>query len=279
MAPAFSDIQQVDENIHETAIVDDKASIGSNVVIGPYSVVGPNVIIGDGCKLESHVVVGGNTKLGKKNHVFSFASIGLQPQDLKYRGEQSSLEIGENNVIREHVTMNPGTEGGGMVTKVGNECLFMVGAHVAHDCEVGNNVILANNATLAGHVEVGDFAILGGLSAIHQFVRIGKHSMIGGMSGIENDVIPYGSAMGNRAYLSGLNVVGLKRRNFSREIIHEMRKAYRLLFAEEGTMAERMDDALESFGTVEPVMDIIQFIRSGADSSRAICRPKFNRAA
>ena len=264
--------------IHATAIVDPGAVVGDDVKIGPYSVVGPNVVLGDGCTLESHVVIGGNTRLGPKNHVFSFASIGLQPQDLKYRGENSRLDIGAENVIREHVTMNPGTEGGGMLTEVGNKCLFMVASHVAHDCKIGDSVILANNATLAGHVEVGDFAILGGLSAIHQFVRIGKHAMIGGMSGIENDVIPYGSAMGNRAYLSGLNVVGLKRRNFSRETIHEMRKAYRLLFAEEGTMSERMEDAVESFGNVEPVMDIIRFIQSGADTSRAICRPKFNRA-
>ena len=279
MTSLISGAQQIITGIHETAIIDDGATIGENVTVGPYSVGGPNVVLGDSCTLESHVVVGGNTILGPKNHLFSFASIGIQPQDLKYRGEKSRLEIGAYNVIREHVTMNPGTEGGGMVTKVGDECLFMVGAHIAHDCQVGSNVILANNATIAGHVQVGDFAILGGLSAIHQFVRIGKHSMIGGMSGIENDVIPYGSAMGNRAYLSGLNVVGLKRRNFSRETIHEMRKAYRLLFAEEGTMAERMDDAIESFGTVEPVMDIIRFIQSGADTSRAICRPKFNRAA
>jgi UDP-N-acetylglucosamine acyltransferase len=270
---------QVVGTIHETAIIDERATIDSNVTIGPYSVVGPDVVLEEGCRLESHVVIGGNTMLGPRNHIFPFASIGLQPQDLKYRGEKSSLEIGAENVIREHVTLNPGTEGGGMLTEIGDKCLLMVGAHVAHDCRVGNNVILANNATLAGHVTVGDFAIVGGLSAIHQFVRIGKHSMIGGMSGIENDVIPYGSAMGNRAHLSGLNVVGLKRRNFSRETIHEMRKAYRLLFAEEGTMTERMDDALESFGAVEPVMDIIQFIQSGADTSRAICRPKFNRAA
>ena len=279
MTSSLSKKATVDRRIHETAIVDDKAQIHSSVIIGAYSVVGPNVVLEDGCHLEPHVVIGGNTRLGPNNHVFPFASIGLQPQDLKYKGEESTLEIGSGNVIREHVTMNPGTGGGGMVTQVGDHCLFMVGAHVAHDCHVGDNVILANNATLAGHVEVGDFAILGGLSAIHQFVRIGKHAMIGGMSGVENDVIPYGSAMGNRAHLSGLNVVGLKRRGFSRETIHEMRKAYRLLFAEEGTMTERMEDVLESFGEVEPVMEIIQFIQSGADTSRAICRPKFNRAA
>ena len=273
MTSSLSKKATVDRRIHETAIVDDKAQIHSSVIIGAYSVVGPNVVLEDGCHLEPHVVIGGNTRLGPNNHVFPFASIGLQPQDLKYKGEESTLEIGSGNVIREHVTMNPGTGGGGMVTQVGDDCLFMVGAHVAHDCHVGDNVILANNATLAGHVEVGDFAILGGLSAIHQFVRIGKHAMIGGMSGVENDVIPYGSAMGNRAHLSGLNVVGLKRRGFSRETIHEMRKAYRLLFAEEGTMTERMEDVLESFGGVEPVMEIIQFIQSGADTSRAICRP------
>ena len=265
--------------VHPTAIVEPGAQIGANVVIGPYCMVGEQVVLGENSILESHVVVTGATQLGPCNRVLPFASIGHPPQDLKFHGEPSRLLIGSNNVIREHVTMNPGTEGGGMVTEVGNNCLFMVGAHVAHDCRLGDHVIMSNNATLAGHVEVGDYAILGGLSAVHQFARIGKHAMIGGMSGVENDVIPYGSAMGNRAHLSGLNIVGFKRRSFSRRVIHDLRKAYRLLFAEEGTMSERIDDVVESFGRVEPVMDIINFIRSGADTSRAICRPKLHRAA
>ena len=264
-------------NIHPTAIVEDGAELGEGVSIGPFSVVGSQVRLGDGVHLESHVVVGGDTQIGANTRIFPFASIGLQPQDLKYKGEASRLEIGCNNVIREHVTMNPGTEGGGMLTKVGNNCLFMVGAHVAHDCVVSDNVILVNNATLAGHVELGEFAIVGGLSAVHQFVRIGKHAMIGGMSGVESDVIPYGTVTGNRAHLSGLNLVGLKRRGFDRETIHAMRNAYRLLFAHEGTMEERVRDVAEMFADNEPVMEIVKFVDDS--SSRAICQPKLDDAA
>jgi UDP-N-acetylglucosamine acyltransferase len=263
--------------VHPTALVEDGAEFGQGVVIGPYCIVGSEVRLGSGAVLESNIVVTGRTEIGQGSRIFPFASIGHQPQDLKYHGEASKLVIGSNTVIREHVTMNPGTEGGGMVTRVGDDCLFMVGAHVAHDCQVGNGVILANNATLAGHVQVGDFAILGGLSAVHQFARIGRHAMVGGMSGVESDVIPYGSVMGNRAHLSGLNVVGLKRRGFSRDVIHDLRKAYRLLFAEEGTMAERLSDVAEEFDDNEPIMDIVNFIRS--DSSRSICQPKLDRAA
>lgn len=264
-------------DIHPTAIIEDGAELGENVHIGPYCVVGSQVCLGEGVHLESHVVVGGDTAIGANTRIFPFASIGLQPQDLKYKGEASRLEIGANNVIREHVTMNPGTEGGGMLTKVGDNCLFMVGAHVAHDCKIANNVILVNNATLAGHVELGEFAIVGGLSAVHQFVRIGKHAMIGGMSGVENDVIPYGTVTGNRAHLSGLNLVGLKRRGFDRETIHAMRNAYRLLFAHEGTMDERVKDVAEMFTDNEPVMEIVNFIDVG--SSRAICQPTLDDAA
>ena len=202
--------------IHPTAVIEDGAELGANVEVGPYSIVGAEVSLGDGVRLHSHVVVGGQTTIGPGTEIFPFASIGLAPQDLKYAGEKSTLTIGARVRIREHVTMNPGTEGGGLITSVGDDCLFMVGSHVAHDCIVGNNVILANNATIAGHVQVGDFAILGGLSAVHQFVRIGAHSMIGGMSGIEQDLIPYGSAMGERARLRGLNLVGIKRRDYSR---------------------------------------------------------------
>lgn len=263
--------------VHPTAIIEDGASIGENVNIGAYTVVGPEVTLGDGVRLESHVVVGGITSIGDNTHIFPFASIGLQPQDLKFKGEVSRLEIGCNNVIREHVTMNPGTDGGGLLTKVGDNCLFMVGAHVAHDCHVSDHVILVNSATLAGHVQVGEFAIVGGLSAVHQFVRIGKHAMIGGMSGVENDVIPYGTVTGNRAHLSGLNLVGLRRRGFSRDIVHAMRNAYRLLFAQEGTLAERQADVADMFKEIEPVMEIIDFV--GADSSRSICQPKMDDAS
>ena len=262
--------------IHPTAIVDASATVGENVVIGPYCCVGPDVVLGDGVRLHSHVVVVGRTELGANTHIYPFASIGHPPQDLKYQGEPSELIVGANNIIREHVTMNPGTEGGGMITRVGNNCLFMMGAHVAHDAKVGNHVIFANNATLGGHVVIEDYVILGGLSAVHQFCRVGRHAMIGGMSGVEQDVIPYGSVMGNRARLAGLNVVGLKRRGFSRGDITALRKAYRLLFAEEGTMAERLADVSEMYKEHEAVMDIVEFIRS--ESSRAICQPTAEHA-
>jgi UDP-N-acetylglucosamine acyltransferase len=263
--------------IHPTAIVEPGARLGEEVAIGPYCIVGPEVELGEGVSLTSHVVVAGRTTIGPNTRIYPFASIGHPPQDLKYKGESSQLVIGANNVIREYVTMNPGTEGGGMVTQVGNNGLFMIGAHVAHDCKIGNHVIMANNATLAGHVEVGDWAILGGLSAVHQFVRVGHHAMIGGMSGVEYDVIPYGSVMGDRARLSGLNVVGLKRRRFSREDIHALRAAYRLLFAQEGAMAERLADVEAMFGDNKPVMDIVNFIRF--DSSRSMCQPRAEHAA
>jgi len=264
-------------NIHTTAIIEPGAELGEGVVIGPYSFVGSGVVLGENVRLLSHVVVTGRTTVGEGTTIYPFASIGHQPQDLKYKGETSTLEIGNNNTIREHVTMNPGTEGGGMVTRVGDACLFMVGSHVAHDCHIGNNVIMANNATLGGHVAVGDFAVLGGLCGVHQFVRIGPHAMIGGMSGVENDVIPYGSVMGNRACMSGLNIVGLKRRGFTREVIHTLRTAYRLLFAQEGTLSERVDDVAEMFNENEPVMEIVAFIRE--DSSRAVCQPEIEHAA
>jgi UDP-N-acetylglucosamine acyltransferase len=259
-------------DIHPTAVVAAGAKIGVDVTIGPFCVVGDDVVLGDGVRLRSHVVVDGRTRIGAGTRVFAFAALGNPPQDLKYHGEPSELVIGDNNTIREHVTMNPGTEGGGMLTSVGDNCLFMVASHVAHDCHIGNNVILANNATLAGHVTVGDFAIIGGLAAVHQFVRIGAHSIVGGMSGIENDLIPYGSAMGERARLRGLNLVGLQRRDFSRDQIHTLRTAYRLLFAAEGTMSERLDDVVRLYGDNEAVHEIIDFIRG--ETSRAILQPK-----
>ena len=259
-------------NIHPSAIVDPLATLADTVRVGPFCSIGPNVVLDADVHLHSHVVINGRTKIGEGSEIFPFASIGMAPQDLKYRGEESFLEIGKRNKIREYVTMNPGTEGGGLLTRVGDDCLFMVGAHVAHDCMVGNNVILANNATLAGHVTVGDFAIIGGLSAVHQFVRIGPHAMIGGMSGVENDVIPYGSVMGDRASLCGLNVVGLKRRGFDKVTIHRMRSAYRMLFADEGTIKERVADVAEIFGTDEAVKQIVDFVQ--AQSSRGLTQPR-----
>ncbi|HTP83473.1 MAG TPA: acyl-ACP--UDP-N-acetylglucosamine O-acyltransferase [Alphaproteobacteria bacterium] len=258
--------------IHPTAIVEKGARLGQRVRIGPYCVVGADVMLADDVELVSHVVIAGHTSIGEKTKVYPFASLGHPPQDLKYKGEPTRLVIGKNNVIREHVTMNPGTAGGGALTEVGSNGLFMVAIHVAHDCHVGDHVVMANNATLGGHVHVGDFAVLGGLCAVHQYVRIGHHAMIGGMSGVENDVIPFGSVMGDRARLSGLNIIGLKRNGFSREDIHNLRTAYRLLFAQEGTMVERLEDVAGLYGKSQPVMDLVEFIRE--DSARALCQPK-----
>jgi len=258
--------------IHPTAIVAPGATLAEDVSIGPYCVVGDEVVLGAGVTLIAHIVVDGRTTIGEKTRIFPFASIGLEPQDLKYRGEKSRLVIGRHNTIREHVTMNPGTEGGGMVTRVGDHGLFMVGVHVAHDCQIGDHVIMANNATLAGHVVVEDYALLGGISAVHQFVRIGQHAMIGGMSGVERDVIPYGQVMGDRARLSGLNIIGMQRRGFSREDIQTLRSAYQFLFSADGTFNDRVNEMAERFGGVAAVDDIIAFIR--ADSTRAICQPK-----
>jgi UDP-N-acetylglucosamine acyltransferase len=258
--------------IHPTAIVAPGAELAGDVVIGPYCVIGRDVRLGRRVSLRSHAVVDGRTTIGEGTRLFPFASIGLEPQDLKYRGEKSELVIGCNNTIREYVTINPGTAGGGMVTRIGNDCLFMVGAHVAHDCQIGNHVVMANNATLAGHVVVEDYAVLGGLSAVHQFVRIGKHAMIGGMSGVERDVIPYGQVMGDRARLYGLNIIGMQRRGFSREDIQGLRNAYQFLFSTDGTFIDRVNETAERFSGIGPVDDIIEFIR--ADSSRAICQPK-----
>jgi len=259
-------------SIHPTAVVEPGARLAESVRVGPYCVVGPDVELRDGVELVSHVVVAGRTVVGGETRIFPFASIGHQPQDLKFHGEKSRLEIGRRNVVREHVTMNPGTTGGGMVTRIGDGCLFMVGAHVAHDCRLGDNVIMANNATLAGHVAIGDFAILGGLSAVHQFVRIGKHAMIGGVTGVERDVIPYGQVVGDRARLVGLNIVGMQRRGFSREQVQALRTAYQMLFGEAGTLAERVDEVARQFIDVEPVRDVVEFIR--ADSQRGLCRPQ-----
>lgn len=259
-------------SIHPTAIIEDGAILGADVSVGPYCIVGPQVELGDSVELISHVSVTGHTKIGAGTKIWPFASIGSEPQDLKFTGEVSYLEIGVNNRIREHVTMNPGTEGGGFYTRVGDGGLFMMGTHIGHDCQVGNNVIMANNATLAGHVEVGDFAFMGGLSAVHQFVRIGPHSMVGGMTGVEKDVIPFGSVLGNRAHLGGLNVIGLKRRGFDRATIHAIRDAYRNVFTGEGSLAERAQKVAEQHADVAPVQELTGFIL--ADTSRSFCTPR-----
>jgi UDP-N-acetylglucosamine acyltransferase len=262
--------------IHPTAVIDPAAGLDDDVIIGPYCVVGRHVRLGKGVELKSHVVVDGRTSIGAGTVVYPFASLGMPPQDLKYHGEPSTLEIGCRNQIREYVTMNPGTEGGGMITRVGDDCLFMMSTHVAHDCVVGNRVILANNATLAGHVTVGDHAIIGGLSAVHQFVRIGAHAMIGGMSGVESDVIPYGLVKGERAFLAGLNIVGLERRGFDREQIKVLRTAYRTLFSDEGTIADRVDSVAKEYTGHDHVGMVIDFIRNRAN--RALCQPRVDEA-
>jgi UDP-N-acetylglucosamine acyltransferase len=259
--------------IHPTAIIGSSVKLAADVAIGPYCVVDGDISIGAGTKLFSHVVISGHTVIGAGCSIYPFASLGHAPQDLKYKGEASQLIIGDNNVIREHVTMNPGTETGVMATRVGKGCLFMVGAHVAHDCQVGDHVILANSATLAGHVTVGDHAIIGGLAAVHQFVRIGPHAIIGGMSGVEHDVIPYGSVMGERANLAGLNLVGLKRRGFDRDTIHALRNAYKMLFEEQdGTLVERAQKTRATFGNVQEVLEILGFVDD--KGSRSLCVPK-----
>lgn len=258
--------------IHPTALIGDRVKIGLNVTVGPYCVIEGEVELGDETTLISHVSMTGRTKIGARCQIFPFSSIGHRPQDLKYHGEPSTLSIGASTVIREYVTVQPGTEGGIMKTEVGEHCLLMTGSHVAHDCIVGNKVILANNATLAGHVIVGDYVIVGGLSAVHQFVRIGHHAIIGGMSGVEHDVIPYGSVKGKRASLSGLNLVGLKRRGVGREEIDKMREAYKNLFSQKHTLAERVEHTSEKFSDHNRIQEIIDFIR--AESTRALCMPK-----
>jgi UDP-N-acetylglucosamine acyltransferase len=258
-------------NIHPTAVVDKAATLARGVEIGPYCVIGPDVVLEEAVRVLSHAVVDGNTTVGAHTVVHPFASLGLSPQHLSYKGEPTRLVIGHHNVIREHVTMHVGTAQGAKETRVGNHCLFMAGCHVAHDCVIEDNVILTNSVALGGHVIVGEYANIGGLSGVHQYVRIGKHAMIGGVTGVDKDVIPYALAMGNRARLTGLNIVGLRRRGFSREDIRSLRAAYGLLFSQGGTMAERLNEVTDLFSGRAGVMDIIDFIR--ADSSRPICTP------
>ncbi|ACA15204.1 acyl-(acyl-carrier-protein)--UDP-N-acetylglucosamine O-acyltransferase [Methylobacterium sp. 4-46] len=258
--------------IHPSAVVEDGAVLGEGVRVGPFCHVGPEVRLGDGVELVSHAVVAGRTSVGARTRIFPFASIGHPPQDLKYRGEPSSLTIGADCLIREGVTMNPGTAGGGLETVVGDRCAFLANSHVGHDCRIGDNVVFSNNVMLAGHCTVGDFAILGGGAAVIQFARVGPHAFVGGLSGLENDLIPYGMALGNRAYLSGLNIIGLQRRGFSREDIHALRRAYRLLFAQEGTLMERVEDVAAEFETHPIVQEILAFLREGG--KRSVCMPR-----
>jgi UDP-N-acetylglucosamine acyltransferase len=271
LKPSLTDAAKISPAIHPSAIVHPKASLGTDVSVGPYCIVGPDVVLKDRVRLVNHVSIEGRTTIGEDSVIYPFASLGQAPQDLKYKGEPSTLEIGARNRIREHVTMNPGTEGGGMVTRVGNDGLFMVGAHVAHDCILGDHIIIANNGTLAGHVTMGDYAFVGGISAVHQFVRIGAHAWIGGMTGVERDVIPFGQVMGDRARLTGLNLVGMERRGFARDDIQNMRSAYRILFSADGTLAERADEVAKIYAANPYVIEMVDFVR--VKSSRGLCQP------
>lgn len=264
--------------IHSTAQVDPGAAVGRDVEIGPYCVVGPDVRLGDRCRLLAHVVVDGHTALGEDNVVHPFAAIGLPPQSLNYGGGPTRLEIGSRNVIREHVTMHTGTEEGGGVTRVGDGGLFMVGAHIAHDCRIGDGVVLVNGVALGGHVEVDDRAQVGGLSGIHQRVRIGTHAIVGGHSAVERHVIPFGLAVGNRAYLRGVNVVGLRRAGFSRDEVAEIQKAYGLLFSDEESLGQQLDRLAQEFPDSPRIARIVAFFRD-ADGSprlqrRGVCQPR-----
>ena len=256
--------------IHKTAIIESNSKISKNVKIGPYSVIGANVEIGEGTEIQSHVSIIGNTKIGKNNKIYSFASIGNDPQDLKFKGEETKLEIGDNNKIREYVTVNPGTKGGGGLTKVGNNCLFMVSSHIAHDCYVGNNVILANNVPLGGHAFVDDDVIIGGNSAVQQFTRVGRSAMIGGMCGVVRDVIPYGIVHGNRSVLQGLNLIGLRRKNFQNKEIIVLSDAYKEIFKNEN-LTGNLKNLSEEHKSSELVKEVINFIEK--DKKRPICTP------
>ena len=256
--------------IHETAIVDKNAKVHSSVSIGPFSVIGPNVEIGENVVIQSHVNITGNTIIGSGNKFYPFASIGNDPQDLKYNGEDTKLIIGNNNKFREYVTVNPGTIGGGGSTKIGDNCLFMISSHVAHDCMVGNNVIIANNVPLGGHVIIDDNVVIGGNSAVQQFTRIGKMAMIGGMTGVLNDVIPYWLSTGNRNILQGLNLIGLRRAKFENKIIMELSEAYKKIFASKN-INENIDKLNGVFKENPLVKDVIEFITK--DKKRSICTP------
>lgn len=260
-------------SIHPTAIINPSASIGDNCNIGPYCVIGAQVVLGNNCHLHSHVVIDGDTHIGDGCEIFPFASIGTKPQDLKYNGEDTKLRIGARNKIREQVTINPGTVGDNSLTQIGDDNLLMIGVHIAHDCMIGSGNVLANNATMAGHVHVGNHVVIGGLSAVHQFCRIGDHAMIGGMSGVENDVIPYGLVMGERASLAGLNLVGLERRGFEKSDVKILMKAFKQLFhGSEGTFKDRMAQVANDYEDNETVRFMLDFAMT--ETSRSLCQPK-----
>lgn len=258
--------------IHPTAIIEDGAQIGEGCFIGPYCIVNANVKLGANVTLKAHVYLDGHTTIGEGTTIYPFASIGGAPQDLKYSGEPSELIIGKNNTIREHATMNPGTKDGGMKTVVGDNCLFMMSTHVAHDCILGNNIIMANNATLGGHVTVGDRVLVGGLAAVHQFVRIGSFAVIGGMSGVESDVIPFGRVKGERASLAGLNLIGLERGGFDKDQIRAIQRAFKAIFDGEGNLDERLDRVGEENDNNELVAQIIDFARHR--EKFGLCQPE-----
>ena len=256
--------------IHSTAIIDPKAKISSNVSIGAFTVIGPNVEIGENTIIQSHVSIIGNTKVGKNNKIYPFASIGNDPQDLKFDGEITKLEIGDNNKIREYVTVNPGTKGGGGLTKIGNNCLFMVSSHIAHDCLVEDNVILANNVPLGGHAHIEENVIIGGNSAVQQFTRVGKSSMIGGMCGVVRDIIPYAMVHGNRSILQGLNLIGLRRKNIPNKEILVLTEAYKEIFKDEN-LTTNLKNLKKELRKNELVNDVVKFLEK--DKKRPICTP------
>ncbi len=262
-------------DIHWTAVIEDSAEIAAGVTIGPFSVVGASVRLMPGVRLHAHIVVSGVTTIGENTEIFPFASIGAAPQHVNYAGEDTRLEIGRNCVIREYATANPGTVAGGGVTTIGDDCMIMMGAHVAHDCRIGDGVMLVNNATLGGHCVIGEHAILGGLCAVHQFVRIGEYAFVGGMAGVDRDIIPYGMVRGVPAYLGGLNIVGMKRRNMPRQQIHAMRSAYRRLFSGDGTLKNRIEEVAEAFANDGNVQRIVTFLR--ASGERSITTPRSGR--
>lgn len=254
--------------IHPRAIVAPGATIGEDVTIGPWCQVGADVVIEDGATLISHVVVDGHSRIGAAAVLYPFSTVGMAPQDLKYKGEPTRCVLGARSQVREHVTIHRGTVTGAGITEVGEDCLLMAGVHVAHDCHVGRNVVVANNVLMGGHVTIGDNAVIGGGAAIHQFTRIGRAAMIGGMAGVEADVIPFGTVMGNRAHLAGLNVVGLKRRGYERSQIHAVRAAFRLLFHGAGVFSDRVEETRATFGHEVLVAELLAFI--GTTSRRGL---------
>ena len=256
--------------IHNSSIISKKAKIGNNVKIGPFCNIGDFVQLDDNVELISSVHIEGNTTIGKGTKIFPFASIGTVPQDLKYNNEPNSLAVGERNTIREYVTINPGTKQGGGKTIIGNNCLFMISSHVAHDRKVGNNVIIANNVPLGGHVTIEDSVIIGGNSAVQQFTRIGRLAMIGGMTGVLKDVIPFGLSIGNRNYLQGLNLIGLRRNNYENKKIMELDKAYKEIFSSKN-LHENLSKINGTFKDNELIEEVVKFISK--DKKRAICSP------